>query len=72
MSLAVDVETGEAMFRDESGELVEGFASPEEEQIYDELVEEGTLPAPDEDEPPHHPGAGGHPPPGSEPPSSAP
>jgi amino acid transporter len=45
---AIDVETGEARYLDESGEIVEGFATEAQETLYEELVEEGALPAPDE------------------------
>jgi hypothetical protein len=40
---AVDVETGEAMHLDEDGDVVEGFASAEQEEVFDHLVEDGTL-----------------------------
>jgi hypothetical protein len=42
-STAVDVETGEAMHVDESGEIVEGFATPEQEQLDEDLVADETL-----------------------------
>ena len=54
---AVDIETGEAMHVDESGEVVEGFASPEQEHLYDELVAEDHLPEPTHEhhhDLPHH------------------
>ena len=51
-STAVDVETGEAMHVDEQGELVEGFASAEQEQLYEEMVAEDTLPEPTHEQ--HH------------------
>ncbi len=51
-STAVDVETGEAMHVDEQGELVEGFASTEQEQLYEEMVAEDTLPEPTHEQ--HH------------------
>jgi hypothetical protein len=49
---AVDVETGEAMHVDESGEVVEGFATPEQEQLYEDLVADETLPEPSGEQ--HH------------------
>jgi amino acid transporter len=59
---AVDVETGEAMHLDESGEIVEGFATPEQEELYEELVAEDHLPQPTHehhhDVPPHEDGNG--------------
>jgi amino acid transporter len=51
-STAVDVETGEAMYVDESGAIVEGFATPEQEQLYEDLVAEETLPEPTHEQ--HH------------------
>jgi hypothetical protein len=54
---AVDIETGEAMHVDESGEVVEGYASPEQEHLYDELVAEDHLPEPTHEhhhDLPHH------------------
>jgi amino acid transporter len=51
-STAVDVETGEAMYVDESGAIVEGFATPAQEQLYEDLVAEETLPEPTHEQ--HH------------------
>ena len=45
---AVDVETGEARYVGDEGEIVEGFASPAQEELYEDLVEEGSLPSPGE------------------------
>ena len=56
-STAVDVETGEAMHVDESGDVVEGFASVEQGQLYEELVAEDQLPEPTHEhhhDLPHH------------------
>jgi len=56
-STAVDVETGEAMHVDESGDVVEGFATAAQEQLYEEMVAEDQLPEPTHeqhhDRPPH-------------------
>jgi len=40
------------MHLDDSGEIVEGFATPEQEQLYEELVAEETLPEPTHEQ--HH------------------
>ena len=40
------------MHLDDSGEIVEGFATPEQEQLYAELVAEETLPEPTHEQ--HH------------------
>ena len=45
------------MHVDESGDVVEGFASVEQEQLYEELVAEDQLPEPTHEhhhDPPHH------------------
>jgi len=45
-STAVDVETGEAMHVDESGDVVQGFATQEQEELYEEMVADDQLPQP--------------------------
>jgi amino acid transporter len=45
-STAVDIETGEARYVDEAGDIVEGFATPEQEQLYEDMVADDSLPDP--------------------------
>ncbi len=59
---AVDLETGEARYLDSEGDIVEGFASQSQEDLYEELVEGDNLPTPTgehrHDIPPHQGGNG--------------
>ena len=40
---AIDATTGEAFHTDESGEIVEGFATPEQEELYGDMVSDEIL-----------------------------